>query len=185
MNTMKKLLISITTGLFLQQSALAVPPLETAEKQQNSEVKQCDSHKKTSLLEVKQAYVKQPIPGVSVTSAYMNITNTSDKVITLKNVSSNVSKFTELHDSVIKNDKMIMRQIKSLNIAPQQTVTFEPGAQHIMLMGLTQKLKEGEKVTINFNLEGHKEAQKITVPVMKDAYICPHSGKLMSGDSHE
>ena len=39
---------------------------------------------------------------------------------------------------------MRMRRVDSINIAPGQTLSFEPGGYHVMFIGLTQPLVEGD-----------------------------------------
>jgi copper(I)-binding protein len=39
-----------------------------------------------------------------------------------------------------------MRQVKSLEIKPGQTIELKPGGMHVMIMGLKQPLSQGQTV---------------------------------------
>ena len=49
-----------------------------------------------------------------------------------------------------------MREVSSIDIPAGRTVELKPGGLHIMLMGLTQPLKDGEMfpLTLTFANEG-------------------------------
>jgi len=51
-----------------------------------------------------------------------------------------------VHDTVTENGVGRMRQVKSLEIKPGQTIELKPGGMHVMLMGLKQPLSQGQTV---------------------------------------
>jgi copper(I)-binding protein len=52
---------------------------------------------------------------------------------------------------------MGMRDIDSVSIPPGQTVEFKPGALHIMLIGLTRPLKDGDMLPLTLTLANEGE----------------------------
>lgn len=116
-------------------------------------------------LVVKNDYVKAPVPGMDNTAGYMDLTNTSDKDIVIVGASSSVAKATELHTMSMSDDKMVMRQIESIKVPAGQTVNLQ-GNLHIMFIGLTESLKEGDQVKVKLLIEG-QSGHEFTLPVSK------------------
>lgn len=65
-------------------------------------------------------------------------------------------------------DDMIMEMARQENVpvANGETITFEPGSYHVMLIGLTQELKEGDTLTVTLYFEN---AGVITVEAAVEA----------------
>ncbi len=70
----------------------------------------------------------------------------------------------EIHESRMVGDVMRMRKVHGLDLPPGGTVELKPGGLHIMLLGLTESLVEGEGIdpTLRFQRSGDLA---ITVPV--------------------
>ncbi|MEO9328473.1 copper chaperone PCu(A)C [Gordonia aurantiaca] len=85
-----------------------------------------------------------------MTGAFGKLTNTSDEEVTLTGGDSDVAGRVEVHEMAPNADgSMSMRQVDGgLTIAGGQTLTLEPGGNHIMLMDLKGPIKAGETVTI-------------------------------------
>ena len=47
-----------------------------------------------------------------------------------------------------------MSHLETLELAPGQAVTLAPGGMHLMLMGLREKLVEGESFPVTLRFEG-------------------------------
>ena len=120
------------------------------------------------VLNFSDTWVRQMPPGAPTLAAYMTITNASETEIKIMGVSSSVSKRAELHEVSMENDLMKMQQLTDLVILPGQSIEFKQGAMHIMLVGVTESLREGDDVEIEFELENQTPV-RIIVPVKKDA----------------
>ena len=79
------------------------------------------------------------------TSAYMEITNSGDKVIQISRAQSLIAERTEIHRSDYKNGLISMQHMKSLSIPPQSSISMTPGGTHIMLIGLKSSLEHGQQ----------------------------------------
>jgi copper(I)-binding protein len=82
-------------------------------------------------------------PVASVGAVYLSITNrgtTSDTLIALE---SPIAAKVEIHRSTMVQGIMQMREVAALDCPPGATVKIEPGALHIMLVGLKQPLAAG------------------------------------------
>ena len=69
---------------------------------------------------------------------------------------------------------MKMRPLAGLDIPAGQSVTLKPGGEHIMLMGLNGRLREGQSfpLTLTFEKAG---AREVTVSVEKAGAAGPAS----------
>ena len=76
-----------------------------------------------------------------------------------------VARAVEVHESYLEDDLMKMRRVASLDLPPSSITELKPGGLHIMLLGLTQPLTEGEEleVTLQFEVSG---SIVLSVPVL-------------------
>lgn len=113
---------------------------------------------------VENGYVREVIPGNTITSAYMTLNNELDHERLLVNVTSNVSPRVEIHEHLMEDGMMKMRQLPSLSIAGKDSVTLQPMGYHLMMFDLQQPVKSGDTVemTLYFN---DKSSIEITLPV--------------------
>lgn len=87
-------------------------------------------------------------PGAKVSAGYVSIMNKSDESLTLTGAYSPDIPKVEIHLSFVDNDVAKMEKQESVEIAAGETLQFKHGSYHLMLMGLTEPLKEGETVDI-------------------------------------
>ncbi|MGM1015916.1 MAG: copper chaperone PCu(A)C [Actinomycetota bacterium] len=116
------------------------------------------------IVTVEDAWVKSADDGMS--SAFGTLVNTSDHDVTIVSVASTASSMLELHETVEnESGEMVMREIEGGFVLPADgELTLEPGADHIMLMDLTEPLMAGEEAsfTLTFSDESTFE---FTAPV--------------------
>lgn len=89
-------------------------------------------------------------------AVYMTVKNGSHEMVTLTGVATERAKVAEIHQSSEEGGVMKMRMVESLPIAPGETIEFAPGGYHVMLIGLTEPLKEGDvfPITLTFDKAG-------------------------------
>jgi copper(I)-binding protein len=93
-------------------------------------------------------------PMVQVGAAYLKITNTGDADDRLIAAEGDAAERLELHTHLMEDGAMRMMEIDGgVPIPAGETVVFEPGAKHIMLIGLTDPLVEGETLTLDLVFE--------------------------------
>jgi len=100
------------------------------------------------MLHWKDAWVRGMPPGAQVSAAYGMLMNHSDQTVTLSTVSSEISDTAEMHEVIAEGDQRRMAELESIDIAPHETLIFEPGGRHIMLLDITAPPVEGESVEI-------------------------------------
>jgi copper(I)-binding protein len=100
------------------------------------------------MLHWRTLWVRSMPPGATVSAAYGELMNHGDKTVTVASVSSDVSDSAEMHEVIAEGDQRRMAQLTSIDIAPHQTLVFEPGGRHIMLLDVAAPLAEGGKVEV-------------------------------------
>lgn len=110
----------------------------------------------TDALRLAHPFATPTPPGAVNGAAYVDITAFSDSV-TLIGANSPASNSVELHDMQMNGDMMQMRHVDEIRIEAGDTYTMRPGGGfHLMLLGLTKPLKEGERfpLTLTFAKQG-------------------------------
>jgi len=106
----------------------------------------------------------RPLPAVSVNgAAYMTFMNKGDSPDRLLSVSTPAARKAEIHNHIMEGGMMKMRPVGSLDITPGDGTVLQPGGLHVMLMGLTEPLVEGQSFPLTLNFE---RAGSIEVKVM-------------------
>jgi len=123
-------------------------------------------------VEVSGIYVREVPPNMPNSAAFMELKNLTDKPIALISAASGAANTVELHEHVNVDGMMQMRQIPKIDIPANGTTSLQPGGLHVMLIGLTQKLKAGENVSITLNFS---DGESITL----DAPVKQVAGMMM------
>jgi periplasmic copper chaperone A len=107
-------------------------------------------------------------PGAPSAGGYLTITNTGSEDDTLMAVASPIAGMADVHMMETKDGVMSMHGVDGgLPIPAGQTVTLAPGGFHIMFMGLTGSLKQGDTlpVTLTFAKAGKVETSFPILPI--------------------
>jgi copper(I)-binding protein len=115
-------------------------------------------------LMVHDAYVRAVPPGTPNSAAFMSIHNAADGDHALVSAASPAAKVVELHTHTMEDGMMKMRRIEKIDLPAGKRVSLEPGGLHVMLIGLTQPLKEGDKVDLTLRFDDGSE-QRVSAPV--------------------
>jgi hypothetical protein len=87
-------------------------------------------------------------------AVYMLLTSATDDAVVSASVDMDVAMAAEVHETTMAEDgSMGMQMVMSVALPAGQTVTFEPGGYHIMLMGLVEPLAAGDIITVTLTLE--------------------------------
>jgi copper(I)-binding protein len=111
---------------------------------------------------VADPWVRGTVAGQKATGAFMQLKSASDA--TLVGATSPVAKIVEIHEMKMDGGVMKMNAIDRLPLPAGKAVDLKPGGYHVMLMDLTQPLKEGESVPVTLTIED-KAGKKTTVEV--------------------
>lgn len=113
---------------------------------------------------IEDAWVKSADEGMS--AAFGTFVNDGDADVTVISAQAEVSPMIELHETVTnESGEMVMQEIDGGFVIPAGgELPLEPGANHIMLMGLTAPLAAGDEVTITLTFSD-ESTYEFTAPV--------------------
>ncbi len=86
-------------------------------------------------------------------AVYMLIENKGNTPEKLVKVESDIAASVELHQTTMDGDVMKMGPVESIEIPANSKVELKTGSFHVMLIGLKQELKAGEKIHLILNFE--------------------------------
>lgn len=110
---------------------------------------------------VENPYVRETIPGTSSSAAYMVIKNRSDKDVKLLAATSNISKRIELHQHLMQDGMMKMREVEGITVPANSSVVLQPSGYHIMIFALQNGVKAGEKVPFSLLFSDNQTVEVI------------------------
>jgi copper(I)-binding protein len=92
--------------------------------------------------------------GGANSAAYMTIRNTGSAPDKLIKAGGDVAGSIELHTMIEENGMMQMRPVEGgIEIPAGGEVQLKPGGFHVMLIGITRDLKQGEMVKLTLEFE--------------------------------
>ena len=109
-------------------------------------------------------YVRESIPGTTISSAYMTLANSSEKSVTLVGASSKISARIEIHEHSMSNGMMNMRQVESIVIGSKEAVILQPSGLHLMIFDIKEPVKHGELITLTLHFSSHPSVE-VQLPV--------------------
>lgn len=114
---------------------------------------------------VSDAYARSSGAAAKTAAAYMTLTNEGTEADTLLAVEGDIADRIEIHGTEVEDGVARMRRIEGgVEIAPGESVTLETGGTHVMFMGLTGPLEDGEAVDLTLVFETAGE-MAVSVPV--------------------
>ncbi|WP_084099803.1 copper chaperone PCu(A)C [Demequina sp. NBRC 110051] len=124
----------------------------------------CASADEPGEITVTDPWVKTAESGM--TAAFGELTNGTDETVVLVAAASAVSTEIQLHETLSdESGGMSMSEKEGgFAIAPGETLTLEPGGNHLMLMGVTEPIEAGDIVDVTLTFEDGS-----TVDVTADA----------------
>jgi len=141
-------------------------------------------HKKHGGLEVQDAFARATPGPVKNGAVYLTLKN--DTMVDRRVVSAETTRAekAELHTHIMENDIARMRRVDHVAAPKHGEAKFQPGGNHIMLMGLHGPLKMGEEFPLALILDGGTRVET-TVAVIKPGGTKAHAGHgNMSPGSH-
>ena len=129
-----------------------------------------DAIGQTGQLEIQAPWARATPGQARNGAAYLTIISpTTDRLI---EASSPVAKKAELHTMSMEGGVMRMRPLTAIDIPAGQSVTLSPDGTHIMLLGLTQPLHEGQSFPLTLSFD-HAGPRQVTVVIEKAGAMGP------------
>ncbi len=115
-------------------------------------------------------------------AVFFMIHNNTEADITIVGAHTDLAQKAELHShSGGADGVMVMSKIEGgVALASGEMHLFERGGDHVMLMGLTRKLADGDSFDLTLDLA---DGSEVTVPVVVDGKRKP--GEMMEGMDHD
>lgn len=104
-------------------------------------------------LAVTEAWARTTPPGAAMGAIYFRLHNGSGKSDRLLKLKTSVAASAEVHRTEIVEGMARMREVSVLHVAPGETLLFEPGGLHVMLMGLKGPLRAGQEFELELLFE--------------------------------
>ena len=99
-----------------------------------------------------EAWVKAVDSGM--TAAFLTLTNSTDKDLTLVKASTPAAGMVELHEMAMKDGQMVMQpKAGGIPVKAGSSAVLEPGGDHIMLMQLAGPVKVGDDVELTLTFD--------------------------------
>lgn len=118
---------------------------------------------KAGALHIDHPWARPTPGGVNNGAAYFSIRNGGGKPDVLIAAKAAISEKAELHRHIDDHGIMRMRAVEDgIAIAPEATVTLQPGGLHVMLFGLKRPLAEGDEFPLSLTF---RDAGEVTVLV--------------------
>lgn len=109
-------------------------------------------------LTIQQPWTRAAGQGATA-AGFMEISNRGSAADRLLSASSSMARAIELHTMLRDGDVMRMRAVDAIEVRAGQTVALRPGGFHLMLIGLSQPLRQGETVPVTLRFERAGEVQ--------------------------
>ena len=113
---------------------------------------------------IMKSWVREAHEKATVNAGYMTLVNAGDEEVTLLKVESDAYDKIEVHEMVMVDGMMEMREVKDLSIPGNGQIRFEPGGKHLMLMGPKEHLTTGQKVDMTLVFKSGK-IQTVSIQV--------------------
>jgi copper(I)-binding protein/cytochrome c2 len=113
---------------------------------------------------IMNSWVREAHAAATVNAGYMTLVNASSEEVTLVKVESAAYENIEVHEMVVVDGLMEMREVTGMTIPANGQINFEPGGKHLMLMGPKEHLKTGQKVDMTLVFKSGKK-QTVSIQV--------------------
>jgi hypothetical protein len=124
---------------------------------------------------VEHAWARATPGKVTTGGAYMTLVDRGATPDRLVGVSTPVAGKAELHMSMQDGGIMKMHAVAGVTVEPGHTTELKPGGYHVMLLELSQPLKEGDSFPMTLMFEKAGSIQ-VTVKIEKAGAMGPSSG---------
>ena len=89
-----------------------------------------------------------------MSAAYLMICNASDQQRSLIAVDAGDLAVAELHETTTSEDGVAsMKPVAEFRIDAGETISLKPGGAHVMLIGLSRPITEGESVALTLSFD--------------------------------
>lgn len=116
---------------------------------------------------VVEAWARATPPGAAVGAAYVTLANRTGSDDCLVSAATPAAEKVMVHESIEEDGVAKMRPLEIVTVPASGTLEMHPGGTHMMLMGLSEPLKEGDilPLTLVFEKAGEMTVQVEVTPI--------------------
>ena len=103
---------------------------------------------------VRDAWVRETPPGMTMMAGYMELRNNTSRPQVLVAASSSGFESVMMHRTVVRNGLAGMEHLSQIELAPNASLIFAPGGNHLMLMNPKLALRAGDAVVVKLEFRG-------------------------------
>lgn len=103
---------------------------------------------------VRDAWIREAPPGAAMMAGYLELRNSTPRPQVLTAASSTGFESVSLHRTVVRDGMAGMEHLSQIEFAPNASLIFAPGGNHLMLMNPKQALRAGDAVVIKLEFRG-------------------------------
>ncbi len=103
---------------------------------------------------VRDAWIRETPPGMSVMAGYMALRNNTSRPQVLVAASSSGFESAMIHRTTVKDGIAGMVHLSQIGLPPNAKLIFAPGGYHLMLTNPKRTLRAGDSVVINLEFRG-------------------------------
>ncbi|MEX0970824.1 MAG: copper chaperone PCu(A)C [Paracoccaceae bacterium] len=116
-------------------------------------------------IQIHDAYARSGVPGARTGGAYMEIHNTGPEDDRLIGIKTDIAQMNQIHNNIITDGVAQMVEAKGgIAIAAGETHRLARGGDHLMFMGLSDALEQGDMLDIILIFE-HAGEIALQIPV--------------------
>lgn len=113
---------------------------------------------KANGIEVLEPYARATIGSTKTGVVYLKLVNRTADADRLRALSTDIADRAALHVHGMKNDVVTMDEIACLEIAGGAEIEFAPGGLHVMLIGLSQPMHEGDTFPLRLTFDRDRKS---------------------------
>ncbi len=103
---------------------------------------------------VRDAWVREAPPGVSMMAGYMVLQNNTSRAQMLVAARSSGFESVMIHRTRVKQGLTGMEHAPQVELLPNANLSFAPGGYHLMLLNPKRALRAGDRVDITLEFRG-------------------------------
>ena len=113
---------------------------------------------------VQDAWIRGVPPSAATTAAFMTIHNSGPDDAVLKSAECEIAETVQIHTMEQVGEMMKMKEVSELLIPANGQASLAPKGYHIMLIGLTRTINEGETIPLSLTfIDGATEEVEAVV----------------------
>jgi periplasmic copper chaperone A len=113
-------------------------------------------------IKIENAWMRPANQGMN-SALYFDINNLSPKECALVNVSSDIAKVVQIHETFKQGENLGMRKVESITVKGKTTFHLAPGGFHVMVIRLKENVKAGDKKEFTLTFNNHKKIKILAI----------------------